>query len=221
MTDECLEGSSTTCFNIEFSLHHSPFDTSGNHMKGIVFTEFLQLVEEKFGYETVDKVLLQVKPENDGAYTAVGTYDHKELIRLVVALSQEVNVAVPDLVKAFGRYLFTKFSTAYSDQISGMKNSFDLLEQVESYIHVEVRKLYPGAELPTFEHERPNNETLHIIYKSTRPFADLCEGLIGEGVSHFGESISIKREDLTDDGTSAKFTLIKQPVGSEVQQAIA
>ena len=80
-------------------------------MKGIVFTEFLQLVEEKFGYETVDKVLLQVQPENDGAYTAVGTYDHQELIQLVVALSQETKVAVPDLVKAFGRYLFTKFST--------------------------------------------------------------------------------------------------------------
>ena len=189
-------------------------------MKGIVFTEFLQLVEEKFGYETVDKVLLQVKPDNDGAYTAVGTYDHHELIQLVVALSQETKVAVPDLVKAFGRYLFTKFSTAYADKIFGMKNSFELLEQVEGYIHVEVRKLYPGAELPTFEYERPNEETLHVIYKSSRPFADLCEGLINECVSHFGESISIKRQDLANDGTSARFTLVKQSIESEVQQAI-
>lgn len=181
-------------------------------MKGIVFTEFLQLVEDKFGYETVDKVLLSAQPENGGAYTAVGTYNHQELIQLVVALSQEVKVDVPDLVKAFGGHLFKKFSVAYADKITGLSNSFELLEQVEGYIHVEVRKLYPGAELPTFEYVRPNDSTLEVIYKSSRPFADLCEGLISECVSHFGETISIKREDLANDGTSARFTLVKQPV---------
>ena len=181
-------------------------------MKGIVFTGFLQLVEEKFGYETVDKILMTVNPENGGAYTSVGTYDHKELIQLVVALSQETGAEVPDLVKTFGGYLFRKFSVAYADKIKSLKNSFELLESVENYIHVEVRKLYPGAELPTFAYNRLNDQSLEVIYKSTRPFADLCEGLITECILHFGESIKIDRQNLSDDGTSAKFTLVKQPV---------
>jgi len=42
-------------------------------MKGIVFTEFLDLVEEKFGMEMVDKIITQSELESEGAYTAVGT----------------------------------------------------------------------------------------------------------------------------------------------------
>ena len=180
-------------------------------MKGIVFTEFLQLVEEKFGYEMVDKLLLAAKPENGGAYTSVGTYDHTELIQLVVVLSKEVDAEVSDLVKAFGGYLFKKFSAAYSELIfANVDNSFDFLENVDSYIHVEVRKLYPGAELPAFEYNRPDDRTLEIVYKSSRPFADLCEGLMNECISHFGEDVQVEREDLSNDGTNAKFTLVRQ-----------
>jgi len=165
-------------------------------MKGIVFTEFLQLVEEKFGYEMVDKLLVAANLEHGGAYTAVGTYGHQELITLVSKLS----------------YLFKKFSVAYPGIISSeLDNTFEFLQQIEGHIHVEVRKLYPKAELPTFKYETPNDNTMEMIYQSTRPFADLCEGLISECIEHFGETISLQREDLAPDGTSAKFTLTKQP----------
>jgi len=62
-------------------------------MKGIVFTEFLQLVEEKFGYEMVDKLLVAANLEHGGAYTAVGTYGHQELITLVSKLSDETRAS--------------------------------------------------------------------------------------------------------------------------------
>ena len=183
-------------------------------MKGIVFTEFLQLVEEKFGYEMVDKLLLAAKTEHGGAYTAVGTYDHQELIQLVVKLSEEVNIDTPELVKTFGSYLFKKFSVSYPGIFgSEQNNTFDFLQRVEEHIHVEVRKLYPDAELPTFKYNKLNDDTLEVIYQSSRPFADLCEGLISECIVHFEEKISVQREDLADDGTSAKFTLLKQSAG--------
>ena len=181
-------------------------------MKGIVFTEFLQLVEEKFGYETVDKILLIAQPPNDGAYTAVGTYDHSELISMVGALSGETGVDVPALVKAFGRYLFKKFAVNYGEKIEGYRSSFELLEDVEGYIHVEVRKLYPDAELPTFKCCRLDDRTLTMAYSSTRPFADLCEGLIEQCVEHFSEDMSISRNDLSLNGTAAEFTLQLQAV---------
>ena len=181
-------------------------------MKGIVFTEFLELVEEKFGYEMVDKLLVAAAPEHGGAYTAVGTYDHQELIHLVVKLSEEVKVDTSELVKTFGSYLFGKFSVAYPSIIGPeLTNTFEFLQRIDQHIHVEVRKLYPDAELPSFKYNQPNDDTLEVIYKSSRPFADLCEGLISECIEHFGEKISLQRENLADDGTSAKFTLLKQP----------
>lgn len=180
-------------------------------MKGIVFTELLELVEEKFGYETVDKMITTAQLENDGAFTAIGTYDHNELLKMVIALSGQTDIAVPILVNTFGKHLFNTFTKNYRDKISNFKTSFELLEKVEGFIHVEVRKLYPDAELPSFEYAHPSPEQLEMTYRSTRPFADLCEGLIQQCVEHFGESIDIQRENLSNDGTSAKFLLTRTP----------
>ena len=57
-------------------------------MKGMVFTEFLEMVEDKFSADMVDDIIDDSAPPSGGAYTAVGTYDHNELVGMVVALSQ-------------------------------------------------------------------------------------------------------------------------------------
>ena len=53
-------------------------------MKGIIFTSFLDLVEEKFGMEMLEEVISSANLPNKGAYTAVGTYDHAELVQMVI-----------------------------------------------------------------------------------------------------------------------------------------
>ncbi len=55
-------------------------------MKGIIFTEFMELVEEKFGLDVLDQVL--DLSNDEGVYTAVGSYDHKDLVKLIVNLSK-------------------------------------------------------------------------------------------------------------------------------------
>lgn len=183
-------------------------------MKGIIFTEFLGLVEEKFGYEVVDKIISGTGLENDGAFTAIGTYDHRDLLKMVGALSKESGIEVPALVKVFGKHLFQTFSTKHADKIDGMNSAFELIEKVENFIHVEVRKIYPDAQLPTFSHEYKGDDTLIVHYRSERPFADVCEGLMEQCIESFGEEISIQREDVADDGTAADFTLVKASVSS-------
>ena len=66
-------------------------------MKGIVFTEFMDMVED-----IIEKSLLP----NDGAYTAVGTYNHEEIVRMIANLSQVVDIPVTTLLEVFGKYLF-------------------------------------------------------------------------------------------------------------------
>ena len=41
-------------------------------MKGIVFTEFLEMVEERYSAEVMDQILLGAKLPSGGAYTARG-----------------------------------------------------------------------------------------------------------------------------------------------------
>ncbi len=177
-------------------------------MKGVVFTEFLEMVETKFSYEVVDAILEKVQPESGGSYTTLGTYDHGEIVNMVVALSEQTSVAVGDLIHAFGLHLFSRFSEIHESFFQGLNSTFDFLERVEDYIHVEVAKLYPDAQLPTLGTERVSDNELSVHYQSLRPFADLAHGLIDGCIKHFNENVTVSREDLSDPaGLEARFIL--------------
>jgi hypothetical protein len=80
---------------------------------------------------------------------------------------------------------------------------------VEDYIHVEVRKLYPKAELPTFKCTRLDENRLEMVYKSLRPFGDLAQGLIAGCGEFFGETLAIERTDL-DGASEVRFLISRQ-----------
>jgi len=181
-------------------------------MKGVVFTEFMELVESRMGLEMLDRIITEANLPNDGAYTSVGTYDHAELVRLVQALSNATGNSVPQLIHMFGEHLFHRFSVNYKPLFADTKNAFDFLSRIDDVIHVEVRKLYPDAELPTLPCERPAPERLVMHYSSPRGFGDLAEGLIAGCIKHYGESIKVTRTDLPKDGAlhRVRFELVKQ-----------
>lgn len=178
-------------------------------MKGIVFTEFLEMVEEKFGFLVADQIVQQSSLPSGGTYTAVGTYPHAEMVTLVVSLSKAIEVEVPVLLKTFGKHLFPRFAQGYGQFFAEVTDPFVFLESLENYIHVEVKKLYPDAELPSFESHSPAPNTLVMEYRSERGMADFAEGLLEGCFEHFNQPVSISREDLEPGGSNTKFTLIR------------
>lgn len=179
-------------------------------MKGVVFTEFLEMVEDKFSPEVADQIIEESELPSGGSYTSVGTYDHVEMIRLVSALSEQTGADVPDLLRAFGEHLFGRFNEEFPAFFEHATGALEFLGKVDDYIHVEVRKLYPDAELPTFVCDTNQPDRLEMTYRSSRPFAALAEGLIRGCVAHYREPIDIVIDDLSNgEGTAAIFTLTK------------
>jgi hypothetical protein len=180
-------------------------------MKGVVFTEFLDMVEDLFSADMVDDIIDDAQLPSGGAYTAVGTYPHEEIVALVVALSKRSGIATPDLLRTYGEHLFGRFVKGYPNFFTNVTDAFDFLAGIEDIIHAEVRKLYPDAELPRFDVEhRQDGRELVLIYDSRRHFEDLAEGLMRGCVSHFGGGISIKREILGDgDNRKERFILTR------------
>ncbi|GBL04843.1 heme NO-binding domain-containing protein [Glaciecola sp. KUL10] len=169
-------------------------------MKGIVFTEFVSMVESQFGEDMFDDILDAVQPKSEGAYTAVGTYDHQELVDMVVELSKLCDTPVPALVHAFGLHMGKVFSEKFTSFFIEAGSTIKFLEAIDNHIHVEVRKLYPDAELPVFSFEHVESPTEHFAlhYQSTRGFADLALGLIESTSAYFGETFNIDREDWVE-----------------------
>jgi len=167
-------------------------------MKGVVFTEFLEMVESEFSNDLADELIETCDLPSGGVYTAVGTYDHTEIVTLVVRLSELTGKEAPELIHHFGVYLFGRFAVLYPKFMEGHDSAMDFLEGIESIIHAEVRKLYPDAQLPRFDVERVNKDKLIMIYSSERHLGDLAHGLIEQCIVHFEDSINVEREPVND-----------------------
>ena len=188
-------------------------------MKGIVFTEFIEMVEDEFSIDMADEIIENAHLASGGAYTTLGTYDHSEMLALVSELSKSSGIPAPDLVRVFGTHLCGRFAANFPEMFADAADAFGFLEQIQDHIHVEVRKLYPDAQLPSFDYEYPSENQLVMNYSSARPFAVLADGLIQGAIKHYGEDINIEIEDLSDGaGTAARFLLTKQASLSEQEQ---
>lgn len=179
-------------------------------MKGMVFKELLSMVEQNFGEEFADDLIDSLQLDSDGAYTSVGTYDHSEILAIVTKLSEKTGADSRDLVKAFGKHLLATFFKIHPEYFQ-VESASAFLSSVDQFIHIEVKKLYPDAELPKLDFSEVNDTTISIAYESKRPFADLAEGLIEMTFEHFKENVSIETTDLANK-TQRTFTITKDAV---------
>lgn len=178
-------------------------------MKGMVFTEFLRLVEQEFGDDVVDDIIDAAELPSEGAYTAVGTYEHGEMVALVSHLSEQVSVPAKDLLHVFAEHLMGFFAKNHPQFFSEAGETLRFIESVDAHIHVEVRKLYPDAQLPNFRCERRGPNELEVVYTSSRNFDELAHGLMKAAARHFGETIEVEAGERSAQG-EVPFIVRKQ-----------
>jgi len=175
-------------------------------MKGIVFTEFLDMVADRWSEDLLDDIIDAANLPTSGAYTSVGTYDISELVSLLTQLSSRTDHTVPELLEIYGRHLFGVFGKNFPEFFEEDSDTLHFLETVDEVIHVEVRKLYPDAALPRFSTQRHEPHRLEMIYSSPRCLGPLALGLMHGCASHFGETIQVGTEDLSGGaGTRLRF----------------
>jgi len=178
-------------------------------MKGIVFTEFLEMVESSFGLEITDTIIENSDLPSEGIYTSIGTYDFNEMVSLITSLSSEVKIPADDLIYTFGLYLFGSLGKAHPEVIQSYNSPLALLYSIEDHIHVHVKKLYPEAELPTFKILEKTDTSISMIYASSRGLYRLAHGLIEKAFEHFNGSADVTFELLKEDGTEVKFDVVQ------------
>ena len=174
-------------------------------MKGIVFTEFLELVEEKFGLEVVDRIITASELESGGSYTSIGTYEFSEMLALLTNLSLETKVSIGDLLHVYGEHFFKVIERDYPTMLAQYSNPIEMLSSIENHIHVEVKKIYPDAELPTFQILEKTDSSLRMLYTSSRAMHMFGLGLMDSTFAYFNTESEITTELQKEDGTEVEF----------------
>jgi len=177
-------------------------------MKGIVFTEFLEFVEDQMGPDMVDTIIDDCELSTGGAYTAVGTYPFSELRDLLLALVKHSGADPSVLLRGFGHKLCGTFTTGYAQYFDAAGSLFDFLGSIDDHIHVEVRKLYPDAELPSMRIAERGEGRLTLDYRSERGLEALAEGLIEATSAYYREPVAVSTARMSDaEGEFVRFTI--------------
>lgn len=154
-------------------------------MKGIVFNLLERSVEEQFGSEVWDQLL--DRAGLDGAYTSLGSYPDEQLYQLVGAASEILGLSQSAVVQWFGRSAVPLMVERFPGFFAPHKSTRDFLLTLNSVIHPEVRKLFPGADAPDFLYDTSSPDTLIMNYRSKRRLCDFALGLIEGTAAHYGE----------------------------------
>lgn len=160
-------------------------------MKGIVFNILEKVVADEYGEATWDTLLESAQLE--GAYTAIGNYPDEDLVKLVSAASSALSVPADDVIRWFGRSAIPSFYDRYPQFFEGHTSARSFVLTINEIIHPEVRKLFPGADVPMFDFTTPSEDVLELGYVSHRHLCAFAEGLIEGAAAHFGEDVTIEQ----------------------------
>jgi hypothetical protein len=175
-------------------------------MKGIILSEFVEFIEQELGEDTAQKIIDDSEVKSDGAYSRIGLYDYQELIQLLTQAVAETETEATVLLERFSDHLFMVFKRDYSLFFDNVGSAAEMLKQIDDHIHLEVKKLYPDAVLPSFSHTQ-QGAILNLYYTSPRPLALVAHSLVGACLKFFGNNEGLLTSDIGQDYKSAHFTI--------------
>lgn len=169
-------------------------------MKGIVFQVAQECCETQHGPEAWDEILADAGV--DGVYTSLGNYDDSELISIVGAGAKKLGMGEGELITWLGESAIPIFFERYPHFFESHRKTIPFLLTLNSVIHPEVRKFYPGADVPEFGFKLNGENELIMIYQSKRKMCAFAEGLIRGTATHYKEKLEIEHQTCMNQGDS-------------------
>jgi hypothetical protein len=171
-------------------------------MKGIIFNLLEEVVAAHVGEAAWDDMLDRAGVE--GVYTSLGNYADEEFVRLLEALAQHFNSNARETLRWFGHKSMPVLAGRYPEFFTAHRSLRPFLLSLNDVIHAEVRKLYPGAEVPVFGFEIPpptdQFDSLVIHYRSKRRLCPLAEGFIAGAADWFEQAVKVTQRSCMLEG---------------------
>jgi hypothetical protein len=160
-------------------------------MKGIVFSLLEDAVTRAHGEDVWDDLLDRAGV--DGVYTSLGSYPDSDLTSLVAAASEVTGDDPQTVIRWFGRESMPTLARAYPAFFEPHADVHAFLKTLNDIIHPEVRKLYPGADVPMFDFSYAPDGTISMGYSSPRRLCAFAEGLIEGAAAHYAQNVELNQ----------------------------
>lgn len=175
-------------------------------MKGIVFNLLEEVVTQQYGDDIWDSLLDAAGL--DGTYTSLGTYPDEQIGALVAIAAQKLGLTPFEVLRWFGQRSMPLLVERYPEFFRSQSSTRPFLLSVNHIIHPEVRKIYPHAQVPTFEFSDTPDGRLMMGYQSPRRLCALAQGFAEGAAAHYGESIRFDHQECMHKGDDRCLCLI-------------
>lgn len=159
-------------------------------MKGVVFNLFEAVVHRKYGEDVWDALLDAAGL--DGSYTSLGSYPDEEMSKLVDAAAVALKLSQAGVLRWFGGEAIQILAERYPAFFAPYTSARPFVISVNKIIHPEVRKIYPGADVPVFDFHDDPDGGLMMGYHSARKLCALAEGFIEGAARYYSETLTFE-----------------------------
>ena len=158
-------------------------------MKGVIFNLVEDVVRREHGDGFWDDVIDDSGVS--GAYTSLGTYSDSELETLAVTVGERIDAQPDAVVRHVGHEGIAMLAERYPEFFTPHVDARSFLLSLNTVVHPEVRRLFPGAMVPEFAHRFPSPDVVELVYAGQRGRCDLAEGLIAGAGDYYDERLEV------------------------------
>ena len=167
-------------------------------MKGIILNLVEDVVRAEHGEDYWDQVV-----DASGlaaSYTSMGTYPDHEVEALAAVVAAQEDASAYDVIRHVGHVGMASLAERYPGFFDPHAGVRPFLLSLNSTVHPEVRRLYPGAVIPEFDIAFPEAHVVELGYVSERGRCDLAEGLVLGAAEHYGETVVVSQRTCVHRG---------------------
>ncbi|MFH1061829.1 MAG: heme NO-binding domain-containing protein [Candidatus Omnitrophota bacterium] len=162
-------------------------------MKGVIPKCLGELVEKKFGKDKWEAILKEAGLSEKTIFMAVENIDDADVLKVVGATCNQLNITLQQAADAFGEYWVCEFSPKmYAAYYKNKKSAKEMLLAMDE-IHQKTTLNMKDAKPPRFEYEWKDDKTLIMHYKSARGMVDFLVGLIKGVGKYFKENLKVNK----------------------------
>lgn len=184
-------------------------------MKGIIFNLLEEVVRKDYGDEAWEGLLEAA--EIDGAFTSIGNYPDEHMMKLVAAAATALKLTPNEITRWFGRKSLPLLAERYPQFFAGHHSARTFLLTLNDVIHTEVRKIYPGSEVPEFDYDASSPDVLLMGYRSRRRLCALAHGFTEAAADHYEEELVFEQPQCMHRGDEkCVFRIVLKPRGAVI-----
>lgn len=110
-------------------------------------------------------------------YISAESYPDEEIVGLAQDVATALSMSMPEVLKAFGEYLFSHLKARHPAIVDSFNSFADLIISIDKVIHVEVAKLYHEPNLPEIDAKIIEDGFILMRYNSSDSFVCAPKGL--------------------------------------------